>query len=216
MLLRRLISMEFISNKIHECINQYNSPLFFTSYSTSYISGVPDFKNIINGYYIDHILDSKFFKQNPENFFDYLEKIYSWVELEPNYIHQILGETQSRVITECFDSLHVKAGNKSVIELYGNLNKILCNFCNFEIATSEFLNSNQYFDKNYLCPKCNNMLQPSIILHGQSLKNFNMAVNALHYSDAFIIIGNTPFYYPVNRLINKALENKCKVLNISI
>jgi len=216
MLLRRVNPIETIANKIFECINKYSSPLFFTSYSTSYISGVPNFNNKVYGHYIDQILNVRFLEESPELFFDYLEKLHTWVELKPNYIHQILGNTQSRVVTECFDSLHVKAGNSSVIELYGNLNKILCNYCNFEIETCEFLNNNHYFKKSYLCPSCNTILQPSIILQGQPLKNFNTAINAIHYSDAFIILGNKPIYYPVSRLITKANDNKCKVLYISI
>ncbi len=145
---------------------------------------------------------------------------------KPNNSHQWLSALQhagivSEIITQNVDGLHQAAGSDRVIELHGNLNRVICLSCkntlrrcelqqqlleqNRKFAGEAFrlgadgdatptdaTNSDDHF--NYVaCGLCNGMLKPDVVFFGENvpLETVNAGRSALEKSGCLLCIGTS-------------------------
>ncbi len=93
------------------------------------------------------------FRRNPQNAWVMHKEVYEVVEKAlPNPAHLALAEMEkmgfvSSIITQNVDSLHQKAGSKTVIEFHGNIVKLICLECSALYPASET-------DLSFLPPLC--------------------------------------------------------------
>lgn len=126
----------------------------------------------------------------------------------PTSFHYKLASLKLPIITEAIDGLHIKAGSINVLELYGNLNSMICTKCMFICNKSNWKKANQFFK----CPKCQSPLRPDIVLPGENLRNFHLALNEVYKCDLIIVIGSHLKNWPANKLVSKAIQNGSKLL----
>lgn len=176
------------------------SPITINDPETNY-AGIP----------LKDILNLNFFQNNPEIFNKaYLNLCNILKNLSPSKAHYDLSELNLPIITENIDGLHKIAASKNTIELHGSLADINCTHCSY----SYNLMYNKLDKIPLLCPICHNRLRPAVILFGEPLKNFHLALNEIYKSDLLIIFGSESKIWPANQIIKKALQSGCELIFI--
>lgn len=141
----------------------------------------------------------------------------------PNPGHRALAkaETQGRIsalVTQNVDGLHQEAGSKSVIDLHGRLDRVVCVGCKDSIARIEMdsflkeLNPGITKDvsveftpdgdaeiegtESFIvpsCAKCNGVYKPDVVFFGESVPSarVELALNLLEDSDILLVAGTS-------------------------
>lgn len=201
----------YLINKIKSA----NYPIAFTGSTVSELSGFPSLDTKIHGYKIKDALTIDFFNNNPFIFYKIFKYLLEFQNVYPNYIHKTLSNLNVNIITENFDGLHQKAGSHNVLELNNNLEYLSCQKCNYKISSKiALLNFNFPNDlSSYIvCPHCQTLLKPTLILLGETINNFNIALNQVYKSDLLLIIGNKLNYSPANSIFTKAKYSNNNIL----
>ena len=139
----------------------------------------------------------------------------------PGHIALAKAETQGRIsalVTQNVDGLHQEAGSKSVIDLHGRLDRVVCMGCKDSIARIEMdsflkeLNPDITKDvsveftpdgdaeiegtENFIvpsCAKCNGVYKPDVVFFGESVPSarVELALNLLEDSDILLVAGTS-------------------------
>ena len=67
--------------------------------------------------------------------------------------------------TQNIDGLHQSAGSRNVIELHGNLRRVICTHCDYQIYRETF----EGMAGLPLCPECRKILRPDAVLYEEQL-----------------------------------------------
>ncbi|GAA0759032.1 SIR2 family NAD-dependent protein deacylase [Clostridium sartagoforme] len=200
---------------IKNTIINAKNPVAFTGYKISELSGFPRLQEELNNYTLKDILTVDFFYTNTIIFYKTFIKLLNSPPVFPNYVHNILSKLNFTIITENFDSLHQKAGSSNVIELNNNLKYLSCTQCNYVIESNLVL-SNITTDEELLCsvtcPNCKTILKPKLVLLGDNINKFHIALNEIYKSDLFLIIGSNLDFWPANYLPIKAKYVNCPTI----
>jgi NAD-dependent deacetylase len=109
--------------------------VFFTGAGLSAESGIPTYRGhggIWNEYNYEDYACQRAFERDPDKVWDFHDKRRATVAAcEPNAGHRIISEVArdkpaTVVITQNIDGLHVRAGNRDLIELHGSLWRVRC------------------------------------------------------------------------------------------
>lgn len=211
--------------ELKEIVNNSNNIVFFGGAGMSTESGIPDFRSqdgIYNQKYDyppEEILSYTFFMRNPKVFYEfYREKIISpMVKANPNKGHIKLAQWEKEgklkaVITQNIDSLHQRAGSKTVYELHGANEKNYCIKCK-NIVDFDYLLNSEGICK---CPKCGGIIHPGIVLYEEGLDDYTVekSVEAIENCDVMIVAGTSLRVYPAAGLINYYRGNKLVLINL--
>ncbi len=141
----------------------------------------------------------------------------------PNRGHIALAKAESQgrikaLVTQNVDGLHQEAGSKSVVDLHGRLDRVVCMGCKDSIARIEMdsllkeLNPDITKDvsveftpdgdaeiegtENFLvpsCTKCNGVYKPDVVFFGESVPSarVELALNLLEDSDILLVAGTS-------------------------
>ena len=139
----------------------------------------------------------------------------------PGHIALAKAEAQGRIkalVTQNVDGLHQEAGSKSVIDLHGRLDRVVCMGCKDSIARIEMdgflkeLNPGITKDvsveftpdgdaeiegtENFIvpsCAKCNGVYKPDVVFFGESVPSarVELALNLLEDSDILLVAGTS-------------------------
>jgi NAD-dependent deacetylase len=169
-------------------------------------------------YKVEEIASIDTYHKNAKLFWDfYKSQIQSLENIEPNLGHYALVDMERIfkdfiLITQNIDDLHRKAGNKKIIELYGNIYKLKCSNCGESISI-EAKNLNQLFQ----CKKCSGNLRPAIILFGENVESrlIAKAQEVSSGSDVFIAVGTSGLYEPSVSLAYLAKANGSFLIEIN-
>ena len=154
--------------------------LFVTGAGLSADSGLPTYRGI-GGLYeremteegipIDEALSGAMFRRRPELSWKYLAEIGRVaLAAQPNRGHQIIAEMERHfekvvVLTQNIDGFHRAAGSKNVIDIHGDMHRLLCTSCAYTCSTDNF----DQMEIPPHCPKCNAVLRPNVTLFGELL-----------------------------------------------
>ena len=123
------------------------STVFFGGAGVSTESGIPDFRGA-NGFYfqertipLEQVLSIDFFSVHPEAYWEWFREVHKPVA--PNGAHRALASLESDGLLECvitqnIDGLHQRAGSRTVWELHGNWEHLLCTTCGPAIRFPQF------------------------------------------------------------------------------
>jgi len=174
-------------------------------------SGIPTFRDAMDGlwsqYEPEDLATLSAFKKNPKLVLDWYEwRIKAFVDRAiPNPAHMALVRweeyfDQFTLITQNVDGLHLKAGNKKVIELHGNIKRMKC------IGHAHKSGWVRKGDEIPLCLKCNSMLGPDIVFFNEQIdsENLQAANRAVRSCDIFFAIGTSGLVYPAAGFIEQA------------
>ena len=206
-----------MENKVlAEIIKKKKPAVVLTGAGISVPSGIPDFRGP-KGLWrkIDpNIFDIDFFYDSPEVSWRYFSEVFSIIEkAKPNPAHRILSRLEKMgyiktIITQNIDSLHQKAGSRSVIELHGNAFQTVCLKCGAVIPTKKVVEK-IFSSEKPLHKDCGGLLKPNVVYFGEPLPGDAVEkayLDAMHAS-IFIVIGSSLTVYPAAQLPVIAKEN---------
>ena len=106
------------------------------------------------------------------------------------------------VVTQNIDGLHQRAGSRTVWELHGNWERLVCTRC----GTVAALGDATWVDGDPVpaCPSCGGQMRPDIVMYGESLDEgvIEAAVSAIARASTLIVAGTSLVVYPAAGLIN--------------
>ena len=208
------------SARLIEQLKQARHIVVLTGAGTSAESGVPTFRDAQTGLWAHYnpaeLATPEAFKRDPKLVWDW----YSWrretvFAAQPNAGHYALVQMARHVpdfhlITQNVDGLHQLAGSEQVIELHGNITRILCEQCSHTIdLTPQNLNTLKLSDTEPpRCTRCNHYYRPDVVWFGENLpvQALQQAEQLAQNCDVFFSIGTSSQVYPAAALPSYARQ----------
>ena len=166
--------------EIAQLLKAANRVLFITGAGVSAESGVPTFRGATGafadglteeGIPFEEALSGPTFRRNPKLSWKYFFRLELGLRgKEPNAGHRAIAALQAPgrsvwVATQNIDGLHHSAGSANVIELHGNLRRVICTGCDYSVYHETF----EGLPELPLCPKCRELLRPDAVLYEEML-----------------------------------------------
>ena len=135
--------------------------------------------------------------------------------VEPNTGHMAIVELQkigklAFLISQNVDNLHLRSGIRPdlLAELHGNVTKLRCSRCEFELDRFPDLDT---------CPLCGGKLASSVVNFGQSLPRKALEASYQHSEkcDLFIVVGSSLVVTPAADMPKVALESGARLVIIN-
>ena len=188
-------------------------------------SGIPDFRSEGTGLWSRdepmEVASLSTFRTAPERFFNWFRPLANQIlDAQPNPAHVALAEFASRqniIITQNIDGLHQKAGSKHVVEMHGTLRTLSCTQCYKQFPSKEYLKPFIENGTIPLCPNCNGILKPDVILFGEQLPQsaWQAAQRATRQCDLMLVAGSSLEVLPVAGLPIQALDHGAHLIVIN-
>ncbi len=164
----------------------------------------------------------------------------------PGHIALARAEEQGRVstlVTQNVDGLHQEAGSKSVIDLHGRLDRVVCMGCRTSISRVDMdlllQELNPYLRKdenvefspdgdaevegteNFVvpsCPKCNGVYKPDVVFFGESVpvQRVEQALARLAESDVLLVAGTSLTVNSGYRFAKQAVKSQKSIVIVNI
>ena len=88
----------------------------------------------------------------------------------PNLAHEIIAEIEQSterccVLTQNVDGLHGAAGTKNLIEIHGNIYRLVCTGCTRRQTVADY----SELDLPPRCESCGSLIRPDVVLFGEML-----------------------------------------------
>ena len=200
-------------------------PLVLTGAGMSAESGVPTFRDALNGLWEkfrpEELATPKAFVENPQIVWDwYAERRKNIAEVRPHAGHHSLVEMEQYfenllVVTQNVDGLHQQAGSADVIELHGNIMHSICSKTGRRIE-SDWINSNP--GRPPASPHHPlGLARPAVVWFGEQLPAGAMdrATAAARECDVCFSIGTSTLVQPAASLPFIALNAGAVVIEIN-
>ena len=198
------------------------STVFFGGAGVSTESGIPDFRGA-NGFYfhkrtipLEQVLSIDFFSIHPEAYWEWFREVHKPVEA--NAAHRALATLEADGLLECvitqnIDGLHQRAGSRTVWELHGNWEHLLCTACGAGYPLPSI--SEAFEELVPICPRCHGQLRPDIVMYGEALNEdvISGAVQAIVHADLLIVAGTSLVVYPAAGLLNYFSDSHLVLMN---
>lgn len=190
-------------------------------------SGIPDFRSGVNGLWHKHnpmqVASLSTFRTQPEDFFNWFHPLAALIhQAEPNLAHLALANLESTgklktLITQNIDGLHQKAGSRSILHVHGTLNSLTCGSCYQGFDSDPFLAEFIQNKTIPMCPNCNSILKPDVILFEEQLprETWLRAEEETVQCDLMIVIGSSLEVNPVAQLPYKAIGRGAQLIIIN-
>ena len=166
----------------------------------------------------------------------------------PNRGHIALAKAEQQgrlttLVTQNVDGLHQEAGSKSVIDLHGRLDRVICMGCKDSISRAEMdlllqeLNPNLRKDEsveftpdgdaevegteNFIvpgCSKCNGVYKPDVVFFGESVPvpRVELALAKLAESDVLLVAGTSLTVNSGYRFAKQAAKSQKAIVIVNI
>lgn len=213
--------------RLIDVIRKSRNIVFFGGAGVSTASNIPDFRSskglfnerLNSSYQPEELVSHTFYKNHPEEFFEYYKKRLIYPNAKPNNCHFALVKLEQMgklkaIITQNVDGLHQKAGSKRVYELHGSVHRNYCTNCH------------ALYDANFViesvgiprCIHCKGIIKPDVVLYEESLDEevITNSVKAIADADTLIIGGTSLAVYPAAGLINYFKGSNMVLINKTI
>ena len=210
-----------------DLFRQSKHAVILTGAGLSTPSGIPDFRSTGTGLWSkDEPLDAASlhtFRTRPERFFSWFRPLANQIfTAQPNPAHIALARLEEAgkiksIITQNIDMLHQKAGSKTVIEMHGTLQTLTCSQCYHKVQAENYLSLFVENGELPLCPKCNQLLKPDVILFGEQLPQaaVSRAQRDARQCDLMLVAGSSLEVLPVAGLPMQALDRGAHLIIIN-
>jgi NAD-dependent deacetylase len=166
---------------------------------------------------------------------DFVSEMLTVLEkAQPNPGHLALGELEKMgilrsVITQNIDNLHREGGNSNVIEVHGNLFRLVCIACGNKIQMGReelFSMGKELVDlmlKGDLegiiklasrCP-CGGVCRLDVVGFGEPVQDMSQAMSEARNSDVLLILGTSGMVYPAAYIPEHAKKTGSKLIEIN-
>lgn len=193
-----------------------------TGAGVSQESGLRTFRDAQTGlwaqYKPEDLASPHAFARDPKLIWDW----YTWRReavkgVRPNAGHYALVEIEKQIpqftlITQNVDGLHRMAGNQSVLELHGNIQRVRCSECS--TFTEIWGDDTESVPR---CKECGGLLRPDVVWFGESLARDQLeaAVEAARACEVFLSIGTSGVVQPAASLAFAAHKGGAVVVEIN-
>lgn len=186
-------------------------------------SGLPTFRDAMTGlwsaYRPEDLATPAAFARQPQLVWEW----YAWrrqlaAQAQPNPAHHALADLERRaarltLITQNVDGLHQRAGSRAVVELHGNLQRVIC--------SAERVAVDAWDETSGVppaCPRCGSLLRPDVVWFGESLPaaSLEQALAAAARCDLFLAIGTSGVVEPAASLPRLAKRSGATVALINL
>ncbi len=143
-------------------------------------SGLPTYRGI-GGLYaeddteegipIEVALSGPMFQRDPALTWKYIHQIESSCrEAQPNRAHEVIARLERRMnrvwtLTQNVDGLHRAAGSQRVIDIHGDVHRLVCTACIHRWRVDDYA----HLDIPPSCPECASLVRPEVVLFGEML-----------------------------------------------
>jgi len=199
-------------------LKKSKSILFITGAGISADSGLPTYRGI-GGLYndttteegipIEMALARVTLNKHPEITWKYLSQIENNCRnAKFNRGHEVIAEMEKRfervwVLTQNIDGFHHAAGSKNVIDIHGNMLKLICTKCRWCLTVEDY----SEIDIPPLCPNCKMIARPEVVFFGEMLPEHKLQVLWRELREGFDIyfsVGTTSIFSYIREPILKA------------
>src|SRR5512140_229695 len=210
-----------------ELLRKATHAVVLTGAGISTPSGIPDFRSEGTGLWSRdeplEVASLNTFRTHPEKFYAWFRPLASQIfDAQPNQAHLALArlEQQGRphwIVTQNIDMLHQKAGSKNIIEMHGSLGTLSCTQCFQKVDALPYLKPFVEEGVIPLCPHCNAVLKPDVILFGEQLpqKAWFDAQRVSRACDLMLVAGSSLEVLPVAGLPMQALDRGAHLLIVN-
>jgi len=210
-----------------ELFRNANRVVVLTGAGISTPSGIPDFRSEGTGLWSRdeplEVASLSTFRTHPERFFEWFRPLAGLIfNAQPNAAHMALAELEKAgvaqtIITQNIDMLHQKAGSKHVVEMHGTMQTLSCTQCYRKFDSSDFVQSFIEDGTIPLCPNCNGVLKPDVILFGEQLPQsaWFEAQNAARRCDLMVVAGSSLEVLPVAGLPMQSVDRGAHLVIIN-
>lgn len=181
--------------------------LVLTGAGVSTESGIPDFRSPA-GIWADvdpfEVASIQAFRRDPERVWGfYRRRIQLLLDAKPNAAHRALAELERRgfvsaIVTQNIDTLHSRAGSRTVVEVHGSIRSAQCLDCLWTEAADAVLA--QLAERSVpLCPHCRAVLKPGVTLFGELLPvgALQRATELARMAALVVVVGSSLEVWPV-------------------
>jgi NAD-dependent deacetylase len=169
-------------------------------------SGIPTFRGadgLWEGHRIEEVASPEGFAANPDlvhQFYNARRRQLQQPSVQPNAAHLALAEFERRwtkgkflLVTQNVDDLHLRAGNRNLIPMHGELLKARCLDTGDVFPWRDDLTTQTPHPKN---PQLMGRLRPHIVWFGEMPLAMDRIEIALYEADLFVAIGTSGRVYP--------------------
>lgn len=209
-----------------DIIRSSRSTVVLTGAGISTPSGIPDFRSPNNGIWENYdpfeVASLSAFRYDPERFYGWLRGLASrMLDALPNPAHFSLARMEQAgivhtIITQNIDSLHQRAGSRSVLEIHGSMSSMTCIGCYKTTDAAAYVGP--YLERGEIphCD-CGSVLKPDLVLMGEQLpvRTWLKAQEASTNCDLMIVAGSSLEVLPVAGLPMRAVENGAHLILIN-
>jgi NAD-dependent deacetylase len=203
--------------QVVKLLKNCKSILFITGAGISADSGLPTYRGI-GGLYNDKLtedgipvemaLAGETLERRPEITWKYLSQIEkNCRSARFNRGHEVIAEMEKHfervwVLTQNIDGFHDAAGSRNIIDIHGDMHKLVCTKCGWRSTIKDF----SEIDIPPLCPKCKKIARPEVVFFGEMLPYDKLQVLSRELRrgfDIYFSVGTTsvfpyiqqPFFY---------------------
>lgn len=190
-------------------------------------SGIPDFRSEGTGLWSHNepleAASLTTFRTSPEKFFQWFRPLAGQIfNAQPNAAHLALADLEKHgvaitIATQNIDGLHQKAGSEKVFELHGTIRTLSCTQCFKKYDSPPFLQTYIKDGTIPICPSCNGILKPDVILFGEQLPHaaWNEAQRETRQADLMLVAGSSLEVLPVAGLPMQVVDRGAHLIIIN-
>lgn len=167
-------------SRIANILKSCQSVLFITGAGISADSGLPTYRGIgglynskitEEGYPIEEALSGYMMTVRPDICWKYIYQIEkNCRNAKHNPAHEIIAAMEKHfgrlwILTQNIDGFHHSAGSKNIIDIHGDVHKLICTNCSYKKTVKDFSG----LEIPPYCPDCGEFVRPDVVLFGELL-----------------------------------------------
>jgi len=167
-------------DRVVDHLEESRSLLLITGAGISADSGLPTYRGIgglynVNdteeGLPIEELLSGRTMSRAPELTWKYLAQIAGACQgATYNRAHEVAAEMEKHfdrlwVLTQNVDGFHRAAGSVNVVDIHGDLHKLMCTACDYRKTVADY----SEITVPPFCPRCDSIVRPDVVLFGEML-----------------------------------------------
>jgi NAD-dependent deacetylase len=184
-----------------------------TGAGISTAAGIPDFRGpqglyVTRQYDPETVFEISAFRRDPNPFYDFTRDFLGVIHsIEPTSTHRFLADLEAggklvAVVTQNIDSLHQKAGSKTVISIHGDYWTSHCLACGREFPLARM--EKMVLEVAVPRCECQGVIKPDVVFFGEAVQDLEVAAAAVAGSDLLLVLGSTLVIYPAAFLPEQA------------
>ncbi|MFH2063980.1 MAG: Sir2 family NAD-dependent protein deacetylase [Pseudomonadota bacterium] len=154
---------------------------------------------------------------------------------EPNAGHKALFDLEKMgivrtVITQNVDNLHKEAGTTDLIEVHGNLFKMVCLSCGWErevdrkpyiemirnrLSMIDVYDLDALLSLAVICDQCRSVMRPDVVMFGEAVKSLPRAFRVSAESDVMLVLGTSGVVFPAASFPVEAKKAGARIIVIN-